>query len=143
MVDVKQTPYNFYNALPVLTGARKWFWQVTYDAGTPYERESEVRSFELVPDAVAWDRTAIEQMVHGHPRIIFTPENLQDLRELQDKDLECGEIARQAIRLADETLQADWFVNFPETDADIGPFAFPLFIPNTHSFSRIWRLRIC
>ena len=129
VVDVKQTPYNFYNALPVLKGARKWFWQVTYDAGTPYERESEVRGFELAPDAVAWDRTAIEQMVHGHPRIIFTPENLQDLRELQDKDLECGEIARQAIRLADETLKADWFVNFPETDADVGPFAFPFIYP--------------
>lgn len=129
VVDVKQTPYNFYNALPVLKGARKWFWQVTYDAGTPHERESEVRSFELAPDAVAWDRTAIEQLVSGHPRIIFTSENLQDLRELQDKDLECAEIARQAIRLADETLKADWFVNFPATDADAGPLAFPFIYP--------------
>ena len=39
VVDVKQTPYNFYNALPVLKGARKWFWQVTYDAGTPLMSE--------------------------------------------------------------------------------------------------------
>ena len=34
-----------------------------------------------------------------------------------------------AIRLADETLTTDWFVNFPETDSDTGPFAFPFIYP--------------
>lgn len=33
------------------------------------------------------------------------------------------------FRLADETLQADWFVNFPETDSDTGPLAFPFIYP--------------
>ncbi len=141
VVDVKQTPYNFYNALPVLTGARKWFWQVTYDVGTSREHESAVRSFELSSDATSWDRTAIAQAICGHPRIIFTPENIEALRELQDKDVACAEIARQALRLADETLQADWFADFPESDAsagsattDLGAHASPHIYPECAQF---------
>ncbi len=121
VVEVGETPYNFYNALPVLTGGRRWYWQVTYDPGTPEERVSRVRSFELATDAVAWDRTVIEQVeshLCGHPRVIFTPENREALLGLREQDAECAEIARQAIQLADETLQADWFLNFPETDTD-------------------------
>ena len=129
VVDVKRTPYNFYNALPVLRPGREWFWRVIYDVGTADEQASAVRRFELSADAVAWDRTAIERAVSGHPRIIFTPENLHALREFQDGDVECAEIARQAIRLADETLKADWFVDFPASDAAVGPFAFPYIYP--------------
>ena len=129
VVEVRETPYNFYNALPLLPGGRRWFWQVTYDPGAPQERKSRVRSFELAPDAVAWDRTAIQRSavrLCGHPRVIFTPENREALLGLRERDAECAEIARQAIRLADETLDADWFVHFPETDTseDRGAFVY-------------------
>lgn len=121
LVTVESTPYNFYNALPVLRGSRTWYWQVTYDPGTANEHQSRVRSFELAPDAVPWDRTVIAELdarLRGHPRMIFTPENREALRALREQDPECRAIARQAIALADETLEADWFRNFPETDAD-------------------------
>ncbi|MCZ6636433.1 MAG: DUF4962 domain-containing protein [bacterium] len=120
-VVVEETPYNFYNALPVLSGSGRWFWQVVYDPGTPDARKSRVRSFELAPDAVAWDRTVIEEIegrLCGHPRIIFTPGNRYGLLSLKENDEECAEIARQAVALAEADLEADWFVNFPDTDTD-------------------------
>jgi len=139
-VETPETPYNFYNALPVLSGARRWYWQVTYDPETPHEQKSRVRSFELTPDAVDWDRTVVANLgprLSGHPRIIFTPENTAGLLSLRQKDAECAEIARQAIQLADETLGSDWFRDFPPSDTDeaICPFVFAQYAQYLHNLA--------
>ena len=66
------TPYNFYNALPVL-GDGKWLWRVGYGVGTDQEQWSPARSFEIGPDTAPWDRTMISDAAatlaaQSHPR---------------------------------------------------------------------------
>lgn len=134
------TSLNFYNALPELAGSGPWFWQVTYDPETANEVNSIVRSFDLAPDATAWDRTVLMGVVDrlkGHPHVIFTPENIEALRALQEEHAECGEIARQAIKVADETLDAPWFLNFPKVDTQKkeGWFAFAGYSQYLHNLA--------
>ena len=142
IVDVT-TSYNFYNALPELTGGGRCFWQVIYDPETANEVHSKVRSFTIASDATEWDRTILNGItgrIKGHPHIIFTPDNIETLRSLQDKNEECGEIARQAIALADKTLQEDWFLNFPKTDTELGWFTFDAYSQYLHNLAFVYLL---
>ena len=142
---MRDTPYNFYNALPPLSGASRWFWQVTYNPGTAEEERSRVRAFDLTTDAVTWDRTLIRragECLRGHPRVIFTPENRAALLALRQEDTECRTIADQAIRLADETLSAPWFFGFPLTDtsAELGEFPIAEFSQYLQNVAFAWML---
>ena len=137
IVDVT-TSLNFYNALPELTSEGPWFWQVTYDPETANQVHSRVRSFDLAPDATVWDRTVLTcavDRIKGHPHIIFTSDNIAALRALREENEECAEIARQAITLADETLQMPWFLNFPETDTELGWFTFDAYSQYLHNMA--------
>jgi len=33
-IDVRDTPFNFYNTIPPLSGNGRWFWRVGYNVGT-------------------------------------------------------------------------------------------------------------
>ena len=123
IIAVDNISYNFYNALPSLPHAGHWFWQIIYYSGQRQTSKSQIRSFELTPDAVAWDRSGwqkeqLDVRLSRHPRIIFTPENRSDLLALRANDPESNRIAQQAVALAKADLQSDWFINFPANDND-------------------------
>jgi len=120
-VEIKDTPLNFYNAIPVLRGADKWYWRVGYNIGTEREQWSEVLSFTIAADAAEWDRSALAdpaKHLHGHPRILWNAESWPKIKGLQDTDPVSREVAQSAIRAADRDLQAGWYRNFPKDDKE-------------------------
>ncbi len=80
-----ETPLNFLNAIPPLRGGRYLYWRVGWDVGTNAEQWSRVRCFIIEPWTPQWDRSVIAtvgERLHGHPRIGFTPDNLEALRAM-------------------------------------------------------------
>ena len=121
LFDVETTPFNFYNAVPVLPAGKKAFWRVGY-----YDPKDEgrlewnkTRSFIVSADAVEWDRLALDKPRFSsaeHPRIIYTDENIEGLRDLARSNPHSKAIYQQVVKVADETLLTDWFERFPPTD---------------------------
>jgi len=120
MVDVT-SPLNFYNTLPELKGAAKWYWRVGYDVGTDDEQWSEVRSFAIGADAVVWDRSALAEpglAERGHPRILFNNDTLEKMRALAQTDPGSAAAMQWMREQADEILTKPWWDDFPATDRD-------------------------
>ena len=120
-VVVERTPLNFYNALPALEGAAKWYWRVCYDPGTDDEVWSDVRSFTLAEDAVAWDRSKLADpgaLLRPHPRMVFGTDSLDDILALRETNQRSAELAEYIIAEADRIVKADWYLQFPENDSD-------------------------
>lgn len=118
-IEVKDTPYNFYNTLPPFSGAEKWYWRVGYNVGTEDEKWSDVRSFVIHPNAKTWDRSKLAKpdlASIGHPRILFNSKNLEEIRALKDKNSECNRIAERIKNRADKIIHSDWWLNFPDSD---------------------------
>ncbi|MFO7948296.1 MAG: DUF4962 domain-containing protein, partial [Armatimonadota bacterium] len=114
----KDTPYNFYNAIPVLQGGPHWFWRVGYDVGTEDEQWSRVRVFSIY-DGAEWDRTIIEDIadrISGHPRIGFRAGQMDELRALRESNEESARLYDGCIAAADEILENPDFNNPPESD---------------------------
>ncbi|MBM4050389.1 MAG: DUF4962 domain-containing protein, partial [Planctomycetes bacterium] len=117
-------PFNFYNTLPELKGARKWFWRVGYDVGTPQEKWSALRSFTLADGAAVWDRSALASprlAERGHPRILFNKDNLERLRALARTNEESKAALAHMRAKADDVLKKPWWGNFPKTDREKEP----------------------
>ena len=115
------SPYNFYNALPVLkTG--KWHWRVGYDVGTDREQWSAVRSFTIPKDAQKWDRTVIEKatkIIASHKRPRFGPPD-GDWRKWRgelEKSTEGKAYLDSLLRTADSATKKPYWTDFPKTDA--------------------------
>lgn len=118
-IEVKDTPYNFYNILKPLEEARTWYWRVGYNVGTSYEKWSRIRKFIIHPKAVIWDRSSLAEpdlASKGHPRILFNSDNMETIKGLWKKNRECREIAEQVRKLADGIIKERWWINFPEDD---------------------------
>ena len=113
------SPLNFYNTLPLLKGASRWYWRVGYDVGQDGEAWSTTRSFDLAADAVAWDRSALSRpdlAARGHPRILFNARNLGQLRQLARTSSESSAALEHLRREADKVLGKAWWDAFPATD---------------------------
>jgi hypothetical protein len=113
------SPLNFYNALPALKGAGKWYWRVGYDVGADEEKWSDVRSFGIAEDAVVWDRAALAEpdlAERGHPRILFTKDSLAEIRSLAQTNAESRAAMQWMREEADTVLAKAWWGDFPETD---------------------------
>jgi len=124
-IDVKNTPFNFYNTIPPLSSSGKWFWRVGYNLGTSKETWSQVRSFIIAPDAVVWDRSALAdpgKFLSGHPRLCFNEENWEQIKALKDADNESRQIYESAIKTADSVLKKSWWKNFPTDDKRPMPY---------------------
>lgn len=118
-VEIKDTPCNFFNFLPVLRGQKTWYWRVGYNVGSDKERWSDVRRFTLADEAVEWDRSEFQQILDGmvgHPRILFNADDRDQIRKLRESDPYCGELANNIVTLADRTLKQSWFRSFPKRD---------------------------
>ena len=118
-VDVQNVPYNFYNMLSPLPDAGTWFWRVGYNVGTDKEAWSDVRSFTISPSAVRWDRSFLAEpnlASIGHPRILFNPDNIDEIRALRLNHPESTRIAEKIREQADQIIKTHWWKNFPETD---------------------------
>lgn len=123
IVDVT-TEINFYNAIPALKGAKKWYWRVGYDMNTDQGKWSAIRSFTLSDDVVLWDRSAMAKpdfATLGHPRILFTKDNVDDIRALAKNNADSRAALDWMKARADEIMQKDWWVNFPKTDREEEP----------------------
>ncbi|MFO7947498.1 MAG: DUF4962 domain-containing protein [Armatimonadota bacterium] len=119
-LQIQDTPYNFYNALPVLEDTQ-WHWRVGYNVGTDREEWSEVRTFTFIEDAVEWDRTIINmaaQILGGrsHPRLAPPGGDWQAWAEELREDEQYAEWLDQIIQRADATTGRDWWNDFPKTD---------------------------
>ena len=119
VVNVRDTDCNFYSFLPVLSGARVWYWRVGYREGGGALTWSDVRSFEVAEDAVVWDRSRFAGLLDGlsgHPRILFTVEREEELRSLSTRHAFCGELAGSIVGRARRALASDWYKSFPRQD---------------------------
>ena len=118
VVDVS-CPFNFYNTLPALKGAERWFWRVGYDVGTKQEKWSAPRAFAIANDAVKWDRSALAKpplAERGHPRILFNKDNLRAVRALAKANPDSKAMLDNMQRQADAIMRKGWWKRFPETD---------------------------
>ena len=114
-----ETDCNFYNFIPELKGAKKWFWRVGYRKGKSAIQWSDVRSFILADSAVVWDRSGIPAAIaglKGHPRILFRPDNMDAVRALREKDKYSAELYDHILKGAEEAMRTDWYKNFPTSD---------------------------
>ncbi len=121
LVDIDKTPINFYNTIAPLPEGRELYWRAGYfdpEGGSGLEwRES--RSFTVKPGATTWDRSALKEPAFvsaEHPRIIYTADRIEKLRELALTNDNSREIYEQTLQNADFDLSADWFIDFPAQD---------------------------
>ena len=121
-LEITDTPYSFYNALPVLDKAVTWHWRVGYRVeGSPDPIWSETRRFTFAPDAVEWDRTVIDRIgdyLNVHPRTPFSAEQWDEIKGLHERDPVAAEIRAGVLRHADGILQRDWWDPFPDGDEE-------------------------
>jgi len=120
LVDVVETPFNFYNAVPVFPEDRPVYWRVGYyDPEQMVLQWQKARVFEISPQAVRWDRSGLAEpkfISEEHPRIIFNSGNIQALRRLAVTHPFSREIYERVLADATTDLDAGWFRNFPRTD---------------------------
>jgi len=115
-----RTPYNFYNALPILE-KKRWFWRVGYEVGTKQEQWSPVRSFTFAADAVEWDRTVINDAVRllkgrNHPRMSPDDGDWEGwIRDLKSDELTASWLDSLLSR-APNVMKRSWWRDFPKTD---------------------------
>ncbi len=121
LLDVPETPYNFYNAIGPLPEGERLFWRVGYFHPERGALEwQRTRDFTIRYGVRKWDRAGLAAphfRYCGHPRIIFTPDNLQALRKLHKTDPHSRLIRDHALELAEADLSASWFVDFPRSDS--------------------------
>ncbi|MEA3366160.1 MAG: DUF4962 domain-containing protein, partial [Candidatus Hydrogenedentes bacterium] len=115
-----RTPYNFYNALPVLENGQ-WYWRVRFAIETEHEQWSLVRSFKLDQDAVAWDRTGINDAVdiitvRPDPRLGPPDGNWKAWRQALEENELTVDWLQNALARAEKVTKQKWWENFPETD---------------------------
>lgn len=118
-INVRNTPFNFYNTIGPLSSNGRWFWRVGYNVRTSEETWSQVRSFVIVPDAVVWDRSALADpgtFLNGHPRLCFNAENWEAIKALRNTDRECRTIYDSAIGRAEAAMKKGWWKDFPIND---------------------------
>ncbi len=113
---------NFYNALPPLRGADRWYWRVAYDPGTEGERWSDVRSFTIADGATVWDRSGLTdpaELLGAHPRMLLGGGTIEEIRALRDTDERSAELAEFIIAWADRVVGQEWFTDFwPDDSVD-------------------------
>ncbi|MFO8080870.1 MAG: DUF4962 domain-containing protein, partial [Armatimonadota bacterium] len=120
VVEVIDTPYNFYNALPVLDEG-EWYWRVGYRLADEEDvRWSDTRSFVITPQAVEWDRTIITRAHEvlaqkSHPRMGPADGDWAAFRAALEADPRGAEYVGSVLRLADAD-RPDWWDDFPQTD---------------------------
>ena len=115
-----RTPYNFYNALPVLE-KRRWHWRVGYWVGSKREQWSPVRTFTLDASAVEWDRTFIRDAAKRlaelpHPRIGPPDGDWQAWRDRLSKHPRTSRWLTAILKSAGSVTRKKWWRDFPKTD---------------------------
>lgn len=116
--------YNFYNTLPALDSAKRWYWRVGYDVGTAAETWSDARSFTITDGATVWDRAALAEIdlaARGHPRVLLRPERMEALRALAQTDPGSRAAFERIVQVADATIAQPWWSDFPATDREAEP----------------------
>ena len=119
VVEIADTPYNFYNFLPPLEGQQTWYWRVGYNLGSNKAEWSAIRKFDIAKDATPWDRSNFESLIDGisgHPRILFNKNNFAEFRALQENNALSKAFAKEIIRAADSELKSKFYRNFPKND---------------------------
>lgn len=114
-----ETDCNFYNFIPELKGARRWYWRVKYRRESGKGHWSGVRSFTLAPDATVWDRSRIPAAIanlNEHPRILFNRANLNAVRALRHENEYSAGLYDHIIHDADNAIKQDWYRDFPHND---------------------------
>jgi len=108
-VEIRDTDCNFYNFLPVLKGAKIWYWRVGYRVGSKRKVQwSDVRSFTLADDAVEWNRSDFGRRIDalsGHPRILFNRKTRRDVLAMRKKNPYSAELAEHIIQSADAFMK--------------------------------------
>jgi len=119
-IEVKDTPYNFYNALPVLPPG-EWHWRVGYRQEGKKLKWSATRTFVIPKGAVQWDRTIIDRIgehLTEHPRILFTKKTWPAIKALRERNPECKQIYEEMLRRANSAMRRPWWKDFPKSDAE-------------------------
>lgn len=121
LLDVEETPFNFYNTIASLPAGRKLYWRVGYY--DPEDQKSlewqETRNFTVATEAVDWDRSSLSHPPFApeeHPRIIYTADRIKALRGLAETNPHSRRIYRKTVDTAESDLEADWFKRFPAHD---------------------------
>ena len=121
VVDIHDTPYNFYNFLPPLEDPGPWHWRVIYNHRTDREVTSDVRRFTVAASATAWDRASFDSLLDGlteHPRILFNRDNRAEVLAIRREHPFSDELARYMIGTANSTIEQKWYKSFPKDDKE-------------------------
>jgi len=116
-----RTPYNFYNALPVLEKGT-WHWRVGYEAEADGQTQwSASRSFIVNADSVPWDRTVIRRAAEilaakQHPRFGPADGDWAAWRKRLAASEPTGGWLASLVRRADRAAGRPWWNDFPSSD---------------------------
>ncbi len=117
-----RTPYNFYNALPVLERGT-WHWRVGYEPQEEGGRTqwSAVRAFTVGADAVAWDRTLIRRAAailaaKKHPRFGPADGDWTAWRRRLAASEPTAAWLDHLLRRAGRATRRPWWNDFPSSD---------------------------
>ena len=119
-LQIKNTPYNFYNALPVLDQTLTWHWRVGYSVAGEITWNA-ARAFSFGPGTPEWDRTVISKIgdhLKEHPRVPFTEDQWEEIGNLHKRNSVAAEVRDYAIDQANKVLHRDWWEEFPENDLE-------------------------
>ncbi|MCC5843506.1 MAG: DUF4962 domain-containing protein [Verrucomicrobia bacterium] len=118
-VRVKDTPYNFYNALEPLEPGT-WYWRVGYGP-QPELSWSAAQSFVVTEDTPVWDRAFIHsaaETLRGRTGSRTLPPGT-DWRTWNDKIAEHPDTRMRhqlLLREADRVMALPWWDDMPESD---------------------------
>ncbi|MCW8129130.1 MAG: DUF4962 domain-containing protein [Planctomycetota bacterium] len=117
LFKVERTPFNFYNALPVLPVGQPLFWRVAYltEAGA-HRAWSPTHGFTIEAHAATWDRARmLERTPPARPRLLAHLGSRDEIRRRGEANEDGREILAQAARW-NELSSRSWWRNLPETD---------------------------
>ncbi len=145
VIDV-QTEFNFYNTIPPFQENGPYYWRIGYRDRLKEDSPlswSRIRSFEISPQAEVWDRS---EMSHpdfeskGHPRILFNANTLSLLRKLIHNNKDSRIIFNRIQKDANQTLETDWWRNFPEDDRQKCEVSYLEMARNLVQVAFCWRI---
>lgn len=103
--------YNYYNFEMIFETGIHYYWAVRYYTDNKPSSWSKVREFRIDPDAYEYPfpdiDTIVSRVPEGHPRLLATPDTLDEFRAKKDKSAAAKKVYDREIAAADRYIKTE------------------------------------